>query len=153
MTFPALSRIPAATPGIRSLALLQIEMFAELFEGASAAQARGFLLRIGARLAALSPLPADAESAEVLTAAMNALWDALDWGAATIVLDEDGIDIVHAGMPLTLTGDEAGTWQAGALCILEGAYDSWFRAMGSSPELTTRVIHHAAGRIELRHGL
>ena len=151
MSFPNLSR-DRGKPSGHSLAMIQIQMFAELFEGASEAQARGYLGRIGARLAALSPLPRDAESGEALTGAMNLLWADLEWGKAEIALDEKGIDIVHLGMPLALDGDDEGVWKNGILWILEGAYDAWFRAMGSGPGLSTRVVGQSAGRIELRHG-
>lgn len=127
-------------------------LLAEIAGAASEQQLRGFFLAVGRKLAALRPAD-DIDDIEALVERMNGLWDSLGWGQVALEVDDEGIDLFHLGMPTTLEGDNAGIWPAIAPVILEGAYDAWFRHMGSGERLSTRLLRQVEGRIELRHGI
>jgi len=139
-------------PSEASVALVQIQMLAEIFASASEDQAHAYLKAVGARIAGLGPV-AGIESVDDLTAAMNDLWTKLEWGSVSLALDAEGIDIVHDGMPVLLGGDSQNLWRKAAPWLLAGAYDCWLREIGSTDKLQTRLVRQANGRIELRHGL
>ena len=64
----------------------------------------------------------------------------------------DTIVIRHTGMPQALDGDVAGYWPDVASALLEGPYDTWVRALGSGPQLQTRLVAWRNGVVEFRHG-
>lgn len=138
-------------PLLRSYPALLAAMIGEISESATDEQAKGFFNAVGARVASLLPL-AGVDDADELVAQMNALWDALGWGRVSLELDDEGIDIFHSGLPAVLDADDDGLWMKAAPHILEGAYESWFRGLGSGPRLTTRLTRAAPGLVELRHG-
>ncbi|HZF46036.1 MAG TPA: hypothetical protein VEZ26_06850 [Sphingomonadaceae bacterium] len=135
------------TPGI---ALLGVMTVAELSENASPAEMRGFALAIGRRFAALESL-ADDTCIAALSARINSFWRTLDWGEAEIVLENDGIIVRHRHAPREIPGGAHTNWPQILLAVLEGAYDSWFRQLGSGPSLKT-VAEWKGDMVELRHG-
>lgn len=127
-------------------------LLAEIAEAASEDQLRAFFGAVGRRIAALQP----AEGIRKLDAMVdnvNALWTRLGWGQAEFELDDDGIDIHHVGLPASLDGDDTAIWARTAPFVLEGAYDMWFRQMGSTARLRTSILRSEGGLVELRHGL
>ncbi|BBC71894.1 conserved hypothetical protein [Altererythrobacter sp. B11] len=136
----------------RSLAILGRLMLEEIAGCGTAEQCRGLLVAIGRRLAGLLPVANEAELA-VLAERINGFWATLKWGSVGFELDDEGIDIIHRGLPPP-ERDQLQDWGELLPPVLEGAYDHWFRQMGSdSTRLHTRVIRTAAGQVELRHGL
>ncbi len=138
-------------PLLRSHPALLAAMIGEVSEGATDEQARGFFNAVGTRLAAMLPL-AEVDDADELVAQMNGLWDALGLGRVGLELDDEGIDIIHSDLPVVLDAGDDGLWMKAAPHILEGAYESWFRSLGSGATLTTRLTRAAPGLVELRHG-
>ncbi|WOK35986.1 cellulose biosynthesis protein BcsD [Sphingomonas sp. C3-2] len=139
-------------PLLRSYPALLAAIIGEIDENASEDQSRGFFNAIGGRIAALLPM-AEVDDVDLFVDQVNGLWEALGWGTATLELDDEGVDIFHRGLPGSLDGDDAGLWMKVAPAILEGAYDRWFRAMGSADTLKTRLLRASPEVIELRHGL
>ncbi len=117
------------------------------------AASRDALLRaVGARFAALTPLPACAGLAE-LEARVNEALAAADWGWAEIALDPNdrALVVTHCAAPLVATGaDPSGGW-VGA--VLEGLYGTWFgNQPGAEPSLVPRRTGTGPGRVLLRYG-
>jgi len=117
------------------------------------AASRDALLRaVGARFAALSPLPPCGGLAE-LEARMNEVLAAADWGWAEIALDPNDRSLVltHCAAPAVATGaDPSGGW-IGA--VLEGLYGNWLAAQpGAEPGLVPRRVGTSPGAITLRYG-
>jgi hypothetical protein len=135
----------------KSLALLFSLLLREMRENASDEEVDGFFHAIGARMAQSCPLP-DVDRMDRLASAMNEIWRALDWGRVLLEPEEDGIGIVHFDAPVTMIEDDSGLWPAAFTSILEGAYDGWFRSLGSGPKLQTTLVSRSADRIELHHG-
>jgi hypothetical protein len=136
--------------GVGGLALMALATAAEVCEGVPEAQARGFFLAIGRRMAALEPLEG-ANDASVLSARINAFWQALDWGEVELAIGQDAIIVRHRDVPSQIAPDPLGHWSKMLLAVLEGAYDSWFRAPGSGPVLRT-TAQCKGDTVELRHG-
>ncbi len=136
--------------GVGGLALMALSTAAEVCEGVPEAQARGFFHAIGKRMAALETLEGVSE-ASALTGRINAFWRALDWGEVEIVVGDEAISVVHRDLPNRIAADPQEHWATMLLCVLEGAYDSWFRALGSGPALRT-MAHWKGDAVELRHG-
>ena len=124
----------------------------EIASTATAEQMQGFFRAVGSRIAKNHPI-ADARDMDRLTRHGNMVWDRLHWGSVRFELDDEGIDIFHEGLPDGLEGDADGIWAGVAPFILEGAYDAWFRQMGSGERLNTRISRSQGGHIELRHGI
>lgn len=104
----------------------------------------------GRRMAAAVPL-AGVRDVAGFGAAINAFWRSLDWGEAEIVVEPGAFVLRHRHPPRTLPGDGGACWPDMLLALLEGAYDGWFRALGSGPALRTRA--RWCGEIaEIRHG-
>ena len=137
--------------GARSLATLTSLLLIELRDNASPDEAHGFLKAIGTRLADGAPMPS-VDRLDMLAAAMNEVWRTLDWGQVRLEAEEDGIGIVHFGAPSRLGSDDGALWPPAFASIIEGAYDGWFRALGSGPKLVTSFVARSGDRIELRHG-
>jgi hypothetical protein len=129
---------------------IAIAAIAEVRGGANDEQARGFFRALGQRIATALPVD-DVEDLATLCEQVNLLWADLGWGVVSMAVGEDGIDLHHDGMPHapSLADDGAWLWAAGPM--LEGAYDHWFRALGSHAKLRTRVVSHTDGVFDLRH--
>lgn len=133
------------------LAVLTALTAAEIFGEAGAAQAQGFYTAIGRRLAATVDLHA-VRDLDGLSDRVNSVWGACGLGHVRIRTAESGIRVTHRGAPATIEGDSAGHWAALFPALLEGAYDAWFRQLGSGPALVTRIVRHDGDLIELHHG-
>jgi hypothetical protein len=140
----------AGEVGVGGLALMAMSMAAEICEGVPEAQARGFFLAIGRRMAELEPLEG-VNDASVLCARINAFWQALDWGEIELAVGKEAIIVRHRDLPNRIAPDPQGHWNAMLLGVLEGAYDSWFRVLGSGPTLRT-TAEWKGDTLELRHG-
>jgi len=143
-------RLSPGEAGVGGLALLALSTAAEVCEGVTEAQARGFFLAIGRRMAALEPLDG-VNDASVLCARINAFWQSLDWGEVELALGKESIVVRHRDLPNQIAADPDGHWALMLLTVLEGAYDSWFRVLGSGPALHT-TAEWKGDTVELRHG-
>lgn len=139
----------AADP--KGLALLSAMIAAEIWATASPAQARGFYMAVGRRLAAAQPMD-EATDLALLATRANMLWAALDWGHVDLHMEDQGIAIRHEGLPHALDGDVDGHWREIVSSVLEGVYDAWFRALGSGATLMTRTVDFNGGTLDLWHG-
>lgn len=147
--FPQARQNPGGT-GVGGLALLALSTAAEVCDGVPEEQARGFFLAIGRRMAALEPLEG-VNDASVLCARINAFWQELDWGEIELAVGKDAIVVRHRELPNRISEDPQGYWSYMLLAVLEGAYDSWFRVLGSGPTLKT-YAEWKGDTVELRHG-
>lgn len=147
--FPSPRREPEAM-GIGGCALLSLSVAAEVFEAVPEAQARGFFLSVGRRIAALETLEGVTDVA-ALAARLDGFWQALEWGRVEIEPGSDGFLVRHHGLPRNIAPDPQGHWAAMLAAVLESAYDSWFRALGSGPALHTRARWNGDA-LELHHG-
>ena len=136
--------------GAGGLAVLAMMTAAELYEAVPEAQAKGFFLAIGKRLAELETLDG-VNDASALRTRLNAFWNALGWGEAEIVVGDDTIIVHHRGLPKAVAPDRGQHWAKMLQAVLEGAYDSWFRMLGSGPALVT-TASWKGDTFELRHG-
>lgn len=136
--------------GVGGLALMAISVAAEVSDGVPAEQAHGFFVAIGRRMAALEPLDG-VNDASVLCARINAFWQALDWGEIELAVGRDALVVRHRDLPTEIAPDRAGHWSRMLLGVLEGAYDAWFRVLGSGPALRT-TAEWQGDVLELRHG-
>lgn len=136
--------------GIGGLALMAISVAAEVSDGVPPEQAHGFFLAIGRRMADLEPLEG-VNDASVLAARINAFWQALGWGAIELAVGKDAIVVIHRDLPNKIAPDPQGNWAAMLRGVLEGAYDCWFRVLGSGPALRTTAEWNG-DTLELRHG-
>ena len=152
MKFDQFERRSAATAsGVEpSFALLSGAMVAELAEAVPTAQRRGFYLEVGRRLAEAEALDG-VDDAAALAGRVNAHWQAIGWGEAEISLDRDAILVHHRFPPAPPEGTSVGTWTGMLIAVLEGAYDSWFRRLGSGAALHTSA-EWRGDAVELRHG-
>lgn len=150
-TAPSLPGSAAAGLALPGAAVLAAMMFNEVTAAASPGESRGFFLAVGRRMADLLDL-ADISSVAPLEARINGLWRMMAWGRAEVVLLDDGIAVSHHHAPAEMPGCTTERWQAIVPVILEGAYDRWFRQLGSGPALTTRAKWQGEA-VELRHGI
>ncbi|MET0238659.1 MAG: cellulose biosynthesis protein BcsD [Sphingobium sp.] len=127
-------------------------VLSEIAAMASPEQLYGFFLGVGRRMAELHSV-GGVQHLDRLSDRINGFWDSLGWGQVSFELDDEGMDIIHIGVPGSLEGDRSGVWPQIAPAVLEGAYDAWFRQMGSADRLHTRVVAASEGRVDLRHGL
>lgn len=114
---------------------------------------RALLLRaIGARIAALSPLPAEA-TLSGLEARMNERLAEPRWGSVALSLDPEGPALVlrHERLPVLPTpGVGEGGW---ILPVLEGLHGGWIAAQpGAEPAVLARLVSHDRGGAVLRYG-
>lgn len=147
--FPQASKEPDDI-GAGGLALMAISVAAELCDGVPEAQTRGFFLAIGRRMAALEPLEGVNDTA-VLAARINAFWQVLGWGEIELALGAEAIVVHHRNLPDRIAPDPQGSWKRMLTGVLEGAYDSWFRVLGSGPALRTSA-QWQGDTLEVRHG-
>lgn len=113
-------------------------------------QARAFFQAVGRRMAALETLAGVSDTVE-LCARANAFWQALGWGRIDIAVEDNAIMVRHRNAPLAIPGCDAEHWQVSLSALLEGAWDSWFRTLGSGSALVT-TAHWQGDCLELRHG-
>lgn len=133
------------------LAVLTAMTAAEIFGEARPEQALGFYAAIGRRLSALVDVN-DVRDLDDLADRINTFWGACACGRARLEAVETGIRVLHRGAPLTIEGDQTKCWAQAFPALLEGAYDAWFRQLGSGPVLTTRILRCEKDVIELHHG-
>lgn len=131
-------------------AVLSAALIAKIREITSEDEAQGFFVAIGRRIAARLSMDG-AENAQDIAARINGFWDEMGWGEAVLQFDDEGVDILHRNLSQRSGLDDHGSETMGH--VLQGAYDSWFRSLGSGPRLRTRVTQLSEGTIELRHGL
>lgn len=132
-------------------ALLLGGIVAEVAAGANAAQRRAFYRAVGARIAALHPLD-NVNDLAGLTVAVNALWRDYGCGQAKFVLAEDGIVITHTDLAQSFASILGDATEPTLSPLLEGAYDTWLRSLGSGPALTTRTLWWSNTEARLKHG-
>lgn len=153
--FRELTLVEHSVPPVAALTngsdVLSAALIAEIREITSDEEAQGFFMAIGQRIAARLSLE-NAESAQDIAARINDFWDAMGWGEVVLQFDDEGVDILHRNLSMPPDGQENGESDVVAF-LLQGAYDSWFRSLGSGPRLRTRVTRRSEGTIELRHGL
>jgi Cellulose synthase subunit D len=120
-----------------------LRAMAEEFDGQLAVpELRALMSRIGERFAAAQPLGACATLDEV-EAALNALWRAIDWGWIELVDLSEHLAVRHYCAPIAAAfGPTAAVW---ASAFLEGAYQTWFTALGAGEQLAVRQLE-AAGQ-------
>lgn len=136
----------------RSLAVICRVILEEVGSTASAEQYRGFLVAIGRRLSALVSMP-DNSDLEMIEQRANELWSGLGWGSVGFEIDDEGIEIVHRGLPET-ERNHLQKWEELLPPLLEGAYDAWFSQFGAEDRnLSTRVVRRRPGEVDLRYGL
>ena len=151
MIEPFMEKRVATAASPQGQAVLAAVTAAEIFASAPPAQARGFYAAVGHRLAAHVDVGLVFD-VDALVARINRFWSAMGWGEASLELGDDAIFIRHRGLPEGLDVDVGGHWPTMAAAILEGAYDAWFRALGSDAQLRTRVMEWRDGVVQLRHG-
>lgn len=144
MTQSAAARAPVSH-GIFAAAVV-----AELAEAIPAAQRHGFYQAVGRRMAATELLEGVNDVSQ-LGWRVNAFWGAIGWGEADLAIERDHIVVRHRDLPAAAEGASADMWQDMLLSALEGAYDAWFRRLGSGPTLRTWA-EWAGDTLELRHG-
>jgi hypothetical protein len=88
---------------------------------------RQLMQRVGRRFAAAHPLPPCATTPE-LGAALNAIWNDVDWGFVEVGDEPDYLRIVHCCPPVLAFGANALPWSP---AFLEGAYQEWLSALGA----------------------
>lgn len=150
-----------ATNGMAAgLAAFVAAAASEAFGAVPAEQVMSFYRAVGGRLAGFETLEGVHDVAG-LSMRVNTFWQQLGWGEADFAVGEDAITVRHRGGLLALPvpavalsshGDEvAQQWRAVMEATLEGAYDTWFRMLGSGPTLRT-VASWKSDILELRHG-
>ncbi|WP_424814606.1 cellulose biosynthesis protein BcsD [Roseococcus sp. YIM B11640] len=111
----------------------------------------GMMRLVGARMAALMPLPACATMAE-LEARINDALAAADWGYVQMSLDMGNRAMVlrHVAAPLVGThSDVAGNWVGS---VLEGLYGGWLGSQpGAEPGTPVRRVGPEAGAVVLKY--
>ncbi|MET0271258.1 MAG: hypothetical protein ABW173_12610 [Sphingomonas sp.] len=121
-------------------AIVLAAVLEEVRATASEAQARGFLLAVGRRLAAAFPLTGIVEL-DALEEGMATILQRLGAGTVRLMVDADGIGIEHAaGAPEGIAPD-----------ILEGLYAGWFATLGNDRLALTRRAS-APGRLSFHYG-
>lgn len=130
-------------------ALLVDALFAEI-ASVPPAQRQGFLRAVGARIAGRGD-SRGAQTAEELAAIVNRVWARGQWGHAEFSFAENGLLIVHSGLPaafFSTVGHPSEIFGP----LLEGAYQAWLRPLGGNATLVTRVTAWAQSEIRLLHG-
>lgn len=152
MERPIMSRDPndAGAASFAGLALLGVSTAAELAQLLPPSQLHGFFVAVGRRMAAFQPLDGISE-VSAMSAQVNAFWQAFGWGDAQITLGADAVTVHHAHAPRHLDGMNLAAWPDLLLALVEGAYDAWFRQLGSGPALKTTAEWNGDA-IEIRHG-
>jgi len=111
-------------------------MAEEFTEALPAPELSRLMARIGERFAAAHPLPACEDLGE-LQQACNTVWDAAEWGQATLTEHPAHVSIEHLAAPLPAMLDAGADWSSG---FLEGVYRAWFRSVGMLPMLDVSAV-------------
>jgi len=112
---------------------------------------RELMRRVGARFAARFDL-GQCDTIADLERALTQVWLRTDWGWTQIEDNGETLTIHHHCAPLrTALGESADAWSPG---FLEGAYQHWFRALGSSEALALTQVTQidATGTVAFRFG-
>ncbi|WP_059412049.1 cellulose biosynthesis protein BcsD [Cupriavidus basilensis] len=123
----------------------------ELAEVTDPATLRAMMRRVGVRFAQRFDPGACATLAE-FERAIAQIWLDVDWGWASIEDAGGALMIRHYCAPLRVAlGESADGWSA---AFLEGAYQQWFRMLGSSESLkvSQSTPMDATGSVEFRFG-
>lgn len=121
-----------------------------LGEQAGDDELRGLLHAVGARLAAdaAATCAARTETLADLQDCANAYWLEQRWGWVELTERQGWIDVVHHAAPLAEAfGPEALGWSCG---LLEGFYETLFRALGADGGMVARTVEQAGGGLVLR---
>jgi hypothetical protein len=133
-------QLPARWDGV--LAALAEELSAQM----AATEIRAFFVVLGRRWAKTLPLAASATVAE-LEQSINAALAECGWGFVQVRDEGTALDFSHACSPLVATFGEAATpWTVG---LLEGLYEEWLRASGSSQGLSLRFVSGPVGAAQV----
>jgi Cellulose synthase subunit D len=96
---------------------------------------------VGVRFAHNLALPG-CESLGELEAAMNRIWDALEWGSVGIAESGRMLRIVHSAYPIIDAEGDAATLVLG--CVLQGVYTHWLNSQGGDPQFRARFASPGA---------
>lgn len=124
---------------------------AELSAVMDPAGLRALMWRVGERFAQQFD-PGNCATLAELERALAHIWLDVDWGWASIEDAGGALVIRHYCAPLQAAlGESSGNWSP---AFLEGAYQHWFRMLGSSDTLrvSQSTPMDAAGCLELRFG-
>jgi len=111
---------------------------------------RQLMYRVGSRFALAHPLPACGSTLD-LADALNAQWQAADWGFVELADEAQYLRIVHYCAPLLAFGSEALAWTP---AFLQGVYQTWLAALGAeglSVVQTSDFTEDAAVEFRLAH--
>lgn len=96
------------------------------------AELRVLMARLGTSMAQNMRLPAG-NTVEELEAAINTIWQEMNWGWVKLTEKADGLFIEHHLAPLQAAfGEPALSWSP---AILEGIYAHWFSVISANPSL------------------
>lgn len=131
-------------PVLRALAL-------ELGERADVADLRQLMFQVGTRFAVDVEQRFDSiESLSALEAALNELWQQMNWGYVALQEAKASVDILHYAAPLAQAfGDEALEWSIG---LLEGFYHHVFKVLGAGDAMQVQGVGSEGFNIQLRFG-
>ena len=116
-------------------------MAAEFESQLAVPELRALMSRIGERFAAARPL-GECTTLDEVEAALNACWHSIDWGWIELVDLTEHLAVRHYCAPVASAfGAGATVW---ASAFLEGAYQSWFAALGAGERLAMRQVEPVA---------
>ncbi len=108
----------------------------ELFQNFAAEEAGGFFRQIGIRMAGqLQPGPS--ATVPELEQALNAVWQGIGWGRVQLVVNDQGLFILHRAFPGSHA--PASAWRQAFAAVLEGLYTHWLQSQGGDPAM--RAVH------------
>lgn len=123
----------------------------ELTQNLTTNNLRGLMRRTGQRFARQQPL-ADTPTVAALQAAMNNVWQSINWGWASVGEENAGLVIRHYLSPLQLSMlPENLPWSTG---FLEGVYEQWLHQSGADASLHLHQsgLDTELGTVEYRLG-
>ena len=118
---------------------LLTSMATEFLAQSQIGNSRELMFKIGERFATNSPLP-DCKTVEDLKAAMNSVWQDMDWGWVDVEEYGNGLRIMHhqatnGSLTNVVFGEDTKSW---APATLEGVYNKWFSAVSKGTALKVR---------------
>lgn len=119
----------------------------ELTQHLTSSNLHGLMRRAGQRFAKQHPLP-ESDTIGALQSAINALWQSMNWGWASINDNDARLVIRHYLSPLHSSMlPENMVWSSG---FLEGAYEQWLHQSGADASLRLRqsAIDDSTGTVE-----
>jgi hypothetical protein len=126
-------------------------LLAEISANAPAGPYRGFLSALGRRIAREIQLPGTVDL-KSLQDAINRVCSAIGAGSAEVTIQSNGISIEHH-LPPGLEANGRTLLPDAFLVVLESAYDSWFRALGSGEHIRTERVSQTRGTVSFWHGV